>query len=307
LTNTKNHIIICLLCLSTLSGYAQLFSGSNWGFNIGAVSALGNRFQRIGLTFQGYYHDNFAQFNAEVRVYHNFKNLGPPRHYNELVTAAGLVVGYGKKNTEHNSFVSSVSNQTGYTNSVGYSYNVYFNRIKTTQQTGIIALQFNKVSIISENDIFARPILDRFRTGAILVQYQYKDIAQFAINCTLWTGKMGKEITNNKDFPYVGYLDTTGGVYTRYSHGLLSGQCKMNLDHGQTAQANIGIDAEQVRNFLQNRLVHDLTVALKKGKPQNCHLPMLDTNGDQYLYRPGQEIKPAHFYWNVFTGAGSFY
>ncbi len=313
---SKNHhsakahgrrVLICCLCLFALPGYAQVFSGTNWGFNIGAVSALGNKFQRIGFTFQTWYYADFAQFNAEVRVYHNFKNLGPPGHYNELVTAAGLVLGYGKKQTEHNPFLSVVSNQTCYTKSVGYSYNVYFNKIKTTQQTGIIALQFNRVSIISENDIFARPTLDRFRTGAILVQYQYKDLCQFAVNSTLWTGKMGKEITNDKDFPFVGYVDTTKGVYTHYSHGLLSGQCKVNLDHGQNLQANLGIDAEQVRNFLQNRLVHDITVALKKGKPQNCHIPMLDTNGNQYLYRPGQKIKPAQFYWNIFTGAGSFY
>jgi len=270
------------------------------------VSALGNRFQRIGLTVQAYYFSDFVQINAEVRVYHNFKNLGPPGQYNELVTAAGLVLGYGAKQKEHNPFLSSVSNQTKYTSSVGYSYNLYFNKIKTTQQTGIIALQFNKFSIISENDIFARAIKDRFRTGAILALYQYKNLYQFAVNCTMWTGQMRKKITNDKSFPFYGYMDTTYGLYAHYSHGLLSGQFKMALNNGQDLQANIGVDAEQVRNFVQNRLVHDV-IPTKGHWPKNCHIPMLDNKGNQYLYRPGQKIKPPHLYWNLFTAAASFY
>lgn len=308
LTNAKSLILLCCFCLCAVQGYAQLFKGANGGFNIGAVTALGNRFQRVGFTLQGYYYHDFVQVNAEVRVYHNFKNLGPPKRYNELVTSAGLVLGYGKKQAEHDTFLSIVSNQTHYRNSVGYSYNVYWNKIKTTQQTGIIALQFNKVCVISENDIFARPMLDRFRTGAILVQYQYKEQYQFAVNCTMWTGQMMNRVTNDKEFPYGCYVDTTNGVYTNYSHGLLSGQFKMALGSGQNVQANAGIDAEQVRNFVQNRLVHDVFLGPKRWpKSKNCYMPMLDKEGNQYLYRPGQEIKVPKPYWNVFTGAAEFY
>ncbi|MCW3122164.1 MAG: hypothetical protein JWQ38_1656 [Flavipsychrobacter sp.] len=302
------HILLSLLCLFAIPSYAQLFVGADRGFNVGVVSALGNRFQRIGLTFQAYYIYNFVQANAEVRVYHNFKNLGPPGQYNELVTSAGVVVGYGVRQPEHNPFVSVVSNQTLYTNSVGYSYNLYFNKIKTTQQTGIIALQFHTVSIISENDIFARPTLDRFRTGGILVQYQYKGLYQFAINCTMWTGQMEHKSTGDKDLPFSAYMDTSGSRYANYSHGLLSGQFKMALDHGQNLQVNAGIDAEQVRNFVQNRLIHDVFLGPKTfHKLKNCYMPMVDTAGNQYLYKPGQEIKCAKPYWNIFTSAATFY
>jgi hypothetical protein len=306
LTNTRKYILLCCLCLVTLPGYTQLVSGTNLGFNIGLVSAFGNRFQRIGLTFQSWYYYDFAQINAEVRVYRNFKNLGPRGHYNELVTSAGMVFGYGAKQTEHNPFISTISNQTYYKNSIGYSYNLYFNKIKTTQQTGTFAFQFNALSIISENDIFARPTLDRFRTGAFLIQYQYNNQYQFVINCTMWTGQMSNKVTSDKDFPFAGYMDTTGGVYTNYSHGLLSGQFKAALNYGQTVQANAGIDAEQVRNFMQNRLIHDV-IPKRKHYLKNCHIPMVDTAGNQYLYKQGQIIKPAKPYWNVFTGAGSFY
>ncbi len=257
---------------------------------------------------QGYYFRDFVQVNAEVRAYHNFKNLGPKKQYNELVTSAGMVVAYGAERWENNPFVSVVSNQTHYNHSVGYAYNLYFNRIGTTQQTGTFAFQFNRISVISENDIFARPTLDRFRTGAFLVQYQYKDLYQFAVNCTMWTGQMSHKVTTDKGFPYKGYMDTSKGVYTQYSHGLLSGQFKMALDGGQNLQANMGVDAEQVRNAVQNRAIHDLAFIPRKWhKSNNCHIPMLDTAGNQYLYRPDQKIKPARFYWNVFTGAGVFY
>jgi hypothetical protein len=307
LATFAKHILICWLCLFAVSAQAQVFSTADRGFNIGLVSALGNKFQRIGLTFQGYYCYDFAQINAEVRIYHNFKNLGPAVRYNELVASAGLTFGYGIKQQERNVFLSTVSNQTRYINSVGYSYNIYFNKIKTTQQTGIIAFQFNRLSIVTENDIFARPSLDRFRTGGVLVQYQYNNL-QFVINCTMWTGQMSHKVTSDKDFPAIGYMDTTDGVYTNYSHGLLSGQFKMALDAGQNLQGNMGIDAEQVRNFVQNRLIHDMVFIPKKWiKRKNCHLPMLDTNGNQYLYKPDQKIKRPAPYWNVFTGPASFY
>ncbi|MCD6010189.1 MAG: hypothetical protein K0Q79_51 [Flavipsychrobacter sp.] len=269
---------------------------------------MGNKFQRIGGTIQGYYCYDFMQVNAEVRAYRNFKNLGPVGQYNELVTSAGLVVGYGAKLKEHNPFLSPVANQTKYINSISYCYNAYFNKIKTTQQTGIVTLQFNRLSIISENDIFARPKLDRFRTGAFLVQYQYKDLYQFAINCTMWSGQMRHSVVGDKDFPFSCYQDTTNSVYANNSHGLLSGQFKMAIGNWQTLQTNIGVDWEQVRNAVQNHMLHDVLLGPALWpKSQNCHLPVLDTEGNQYLYKPGQKIKRAQPYWNVFTSAATFY
>ncbi|MCF8449985.1 MAG: hypothetical protein K9G49_08975 [Taibaiella sp.] len=304
----KTHLLICCLWLYSLAAKAQIVYSANWGANVGVVAALGNRFQRIGVTLQAYNIYNFAQINAEVRVYRNFKTLGPPLRYNELVTSAGLLLGYGATQTEHNPFLSVVGNQTRYRSSVGYAHNVYFNKIKTTQRTGTIAFQFGDISILSENDIFARTTLDRFRTGAFLVQYQYKNRYQYAINCTMWTGQMGNKVTGDKDYPHASYMDTTNGVHTRYSHGMLSAQFRVALNGGQNLQANVGIDAEQVRNTVQNRLIHDLVFIPRKWhRPKSCDLPMLDTAGNQYLHKAGQKLKPARLYWNVFTGAATFY
>ncbi|MDX2171722.1 MAG: polymorphic toxin type 23 domain-containing protein [Bacteroidota bacterium] len=286
-----------------------LIQNNSLGFSIGANVAIGSHFQRFGLNLNFYYVNNFIQTNSEVRSYVSFKNLGPAKIYNELVLSQGLVFGYGGKKNYLNPFLNSISNQTNYKNSIAYSYNFYFNKIKTTQVTGIAAFQFNHISLITENDIFAKPTLDRFRTGAFLIQYQYLDKFITAINCSMWTGQMGKQ--TNLDNPNIHskcYIDTTGGTYTKFSHGLLSAQFKYNIGLGQNLQANLGIDAEQIRDVVQNKLIHDARFIPKKLKRRKvCHIPMLDENGNQYLYHPEQKIKPAKLYWNIFSNANLFY
>jgi hypothetical protein len=289
------------------SVFAQLEIGKNYGFNIGVVSAFGTHVQRFGIVVQGYAVYNFAQINASVRIYDNFKDLGPKGAHPELNAALGLCLGYGNRTRKENWFMSSISNQTGYRNSVSYSYNVWYNKIKTSQVTGIIALQFNHFSIISENDILAKPMLDRFRTGALLIQYQDKHF-QYAVNCTMWTGKMGTGVKHDSIFPSHRYMNATDGVYGNLSHGLLSAQVKFANEYGQYLQANAGIDAEQVRNVVQNKITHDMPFVPKKwNKAQNMHIPMIDTKGNQYLYRKDQKIRKPKLFLNGYTSPNIFY
>ena len=304
----QRWVISLLLILGCWQAYAQPpFRHGHFGLNVGFISSFGTHTQRFGISVQGYAMYRFAQMNAEFRLYDNFKNLGPSGEYAEMSTSLGLVLAYGKKHHDYNRFISPVSNQTRYNNSVGYAYTIWANKIKTSQQTGLIALQFGRFSIITENDLLAKPILDRFRTGAVLLQYQDKHI-QYALNCTMWTGQMGHAIRGDKSFPGPGYMDTTGGVYTRYSHGLLSVQVKYADANGQFYQANAGVDAEQVRNFVQNRLIHDMVIIPRKWfTPTNCHIPMIDTNGNQYLYKPGQKIRKPRPYVNFGTDQSVFY
>jgi hypothetical protein len=293
----KCSIILIIGFYSTMLSQLQL--EKHYGFNIGFVSAIGTHFQRFGIVFQGYGAYNFAQINASFRVYDNFKNLGPRGEHTEFNAALGFCIGYGTKTTEKNLFMSSISNQTGYKNSVAYSYNIWRNKVKTSQVTGIIAFQFNHFSIISENDILAKPILDRFRTGAMLLQYQTKEF-QYAINATMWTGQLGNIVKNDSLFPGHGYINTEGGLYQNLSHGLLSAQVKWANEYGQYLQANAGMDSEKIRNALQNKALHDVL-------PKNYHMPMIDTAGNQYLYRPEQKIKKAKLYLNGYTSPNVFY
>lgn len=161
----------------------------------------------------------------------------------------------------------------------------------------------NELSFITENDLFSgTPHLDRFRTGAFLLQYQ-KDNFQIGINATLFTGQMGERITDESyPFGHV-YENTIGGKYPQCSHGLLSGQIKYVGDYYQTYQANIGVDSERVRHAIQNRFTHDILI----GRGINAHVPMIDDKGKQFLFKDGQQVKPISFYMNLFSNPAIFY
>ena len=72
----------------------------------------------MGLVLQGYYFYEFVQLNAEARVYHSLKNLGPKFEYNEAVTSAGIVFAYGNKQ-KHYVKIRFVFNRIGKRFSLG--------------------------------------------------------------------------------------------------------------------------------------------------------------------------------------------
>jgi hypothetical protein len=285
-----------------------LVERENLGFSVGANLAFGSHFQRLGLVLNFFYGLDPFQLNSELRANINFKSPGPKGAWRELVFSQGLVWGYGAAQYWYNPFLGPVSNQTGYSNSLAYSYNLYFDNRKTTQQTGLLAIQVREFSLIVENDILARTYYDRFRTGAFLLQYQFEDKFQAALNCTMWTGKMGRTVGDSSCGRFCCYMDTTNGRYALNSHGLLSAQFKYNLGYSQNVQANVGVDAEQVRNVMQNKLIHDMPIIPRKWiKAKNCYIPMLDSTGNQYLYKPEQRIRSPRLYWNLFSNAPVFY
>jgi hypothetical protein len=152
-------------------------------------------------------------------------------------------------------------------------------------------------------------MLDRFRTAAFLFQYQQEDKLQLALSSTMWTGQYHvKREYSAPQFYHGCYMDTLRGTYTNYSHGLLSLQAKYDVGAYQNLQANVGVDAEQLRNALQNKFIHDMKMVPKKwNKAKNCHLPMLDNNGGPYLYQEGQKIRRARPFFNLHSNPNLFY
>lgn len=277
------------------------YTTKNFGINSGIQLSVGTHFNRIGAFINFYAGKNSIQANSEIRCYFNFKNLGPPKKYTELVLSQGIMYCFGAGDNKLNPFFSIVSNHSAYQNSIAYAYQAYFNKIGTKQQTGLLSIQTQAYNLIFQNDLLARPALDRFRTGAIVVQYNYKNQRQWSLNAAMWTGQMGhKHSTGATRIPSQCYMDTLGGTYTNVSHGLLYAQVKYNLDYAQIASASAGIDAEQIRNAIQNKVFHD-QVFLPKAwrKYKNCHIPMLDSNNQVFLYQDQQRIKPARFYLNA--------
>jgi Bacterial toxin 23 len=299
--------LISFFLLTTLTR-AQTFWGKEYGLSIGLLVAAGTHFNRIGISLNGYYADEAYQVNPGFKIYYNFKNIGPSKKYFEFVPSIGVIISFGRNDSLKNLFLGPVGNQTLKNNSVGYAFNYYLNRIKTSQATGTLTLQFGKFQIICEDDLFAGGIRDEFRTGSILAQYRDKNF-QYGINFfTGWTGKRGKHV-DDPDYPSRnGYMEMSHSLYGNVSAGLFSVQIQYAAPYGQIIQGNIGIDAERVRNFFQNELVHRLFFSPKNGRWRGGpDLPMIDSEGKMYLYKNGQKIRSARLYCNLYANPNLFY
>ena len=178
---------------------AQQYQEGKMGFRVGVILSLGTHINRFGGVVNANYVNQNVQLNSELRIYFNAKNLGPNKSSVETVLSLGTVYGFGKKDSVNYLFYHPVSNQTQHQKSVGYAYRFYFSTLNTHQKTGLIAIEINQFSFIAENDLFAQPKLDRYRTGAFLLQYQ-KNNYQLAVNTTLFTGEMGERVVD-KNYP----------------------------------------------------------------------------------------------------------
>jgi len=301
-----------LLILGLLISFQTLWAqDSYWGGSVGLSFCFGNKVNRIGVSFSGYYNYQFTQVNATARNYYNFSTLALNKSTPELQLALGAQFGFNKMDTVLNKFIGITEKNMPYKNSVGYAYQRYFDGQKTSQATGIIAFTIDKISVVSENDVFAGGLghRDRYRTGALYVGYQYRD-TKLGINTTFWTGDYtgSKKVTDSNYPARFGYVSDNVNTYGNFSAALLSVQVKQLLPYQQIVRANIGVDDEHVRNAIQNKTMHDLPFLPRKWmQTEQVHIPMLSKDGKQYLYLPEQEVKPTSLYFNLGMNSGLFY
>jgi len=120
---------------------------------------------------------------------------------------------------------------------------------------------------------------------------------------------MGGKV-NDKNYPYSHlYKSDKGGYHTQQSSGLLSAQFQyLTPFQYQNIQANIGVDSERIRHAIQNRLIHDMIFLPRIWRKKDAaHIPMIDKNGEQYLFGKDQKVKPPSFYFNLFSNPNLFY
>lgn len=286
---------------------------SFFGVSAGLSFSFGNKVSRLGISIAGYYTYGFVQLNPSLKAYYNFQSLGLKRKTPEIQLALGSQFGFGKTDSLRSNFIGITENNMEYRNSAGYTYVRYWDCNQTAQSTGIFSVDFGQFKVATENDLFGagQGWKDRFRTGAVLFEYQYGD-TRFALNTTLWTGDYtGCDNVYDTDYPArFGYRTCEKGRYCDYSLGLLSLQVSqlLPLPMTQVATANVGIDSEQVRHFVQNKIIHDQPFFPKKWlwrKP--AHLPMVNCDGGQYLYDPVDKVKPVSFYFNLGLNNHPFY
>ncbi len=308
----KKEWILLALSFWSLSMFGQIHWGNSFGGRVGAAIQLGQPVNRVGLVANVFYGFDYGQVNLEWRGHYNFSSFGPPKKGWEQQLITGLTLAAGEKNDDEVPFVMPFLQQTGRKYAISYAVHFYRDQIGTSQRSGTIALQFNHVNIIVENDAFGSyQGGDEFRTGAFSILYHNQNWL-YELKTVLWTGfTKGEGTTTHKDSDYpcrFGYRDICGAKYGRFSHGILGGQVHRILDYGQVVQLGVGIDSERVRNFIQNKLIHDMYFFPKEWtKVRNLHIPMLDNEGNAYTFQEGQQLKPALWYLNFAINGGRFY
>ena len=308
----KKHWIISALWFWIGALSAQIQWTDHIGGRIGVTLQFGKPVNRIGLVANAFYNYDFAQVNLEWRGHYNFSNFGPHKKGWEMQTTTGLTLGYGNSASEEMPFVLPFFHQTGRRYALTYAIHFYHDQIGTSQRSGSLALQFDRVHLLVENDVLGSfKGDDKFRTGGFSIFYHHANWL-LELKSVMWTGATkGETVTNhsNENYPCRwGYRDICNAKYGRYSHGVLGVQVHRIFDYGQVTQVGLGIDSERVRNFLQNKIMHDLYFVPKTWvKTENKHLPMLDEEGLPFLFREGQQIKPASWYLNFGLNSERFY
>ncbi len=300
----KKLLWISSLLFYCCSAQAQLKFNNNIGGQIGISYNLGTHFKRLGLVGKLYYQQEYIQINLQVFGFYNFESLATKLSAWEAQIKTGIVLAWGKKQNSPNPFLNEISNQTGRAYSIGYSYNFYIDNVQTSQKTGTLGFSIYDFRLLMENDFLAFVDSDKYRTGLLSIYYRIGQ-TQIGIQQASWTADayaLGTFGVQNDSFPSpYGYRDITATSYSPCSVGSLNINIEQAVNYGQYLGFSLGIDAEQVRNIMQNKLVHD-SFLLK-----NPHIPMIDQNGHPYLYLEGQKIRSPKLFLQFIANGSSFY
>lgn len=306
-TATKITFLTFVLTLLSVNNFA---SKPEFQFRAGLVLQFGNPVNRIG--FLAGLHGSYLDFsgNIEFQIHHNFSSFGPKIPSNEIQVRTNLNYSFGgtKLIKNYPNIETPLNPNRHY--SLGYGLNFYLDNIKTSQTTGNFIARLHQFYISLENDAFS--IIkqkDRYRTAVFKIGYR-DSIQTLEWRNVLWTVnthcKERNHVSDDKNYPArFGYIDYSKCKYASSSNGISALIYERFLPYNQTMQIAIGIDAEQVRHFWQNKLIHDMYFIPKKWiKAKNLHIPMLSENGDLYLFKEGQKIKKPQLFFQL--GINSF-
>lgn len=296
--SSLTFLIFSSFCLS-----AQEAANFSFRFKIGLIVEYGTHVNRLGVMASTASRYSATQVNAELRGFYNFQTLGPAQKGVETVWSVGIAQGFGGSFDTQNPLVDSHFFDSDRLYSLGYTFSKYDDKIQTSQGTGSFFFSHKDFFLNFENDLFGNTRgRDRFRTGGVSLHY-YQDRLLFSVKNIIWTGETRcKEKVSHTDTNYpsrYGYQDVTKCKYGNLSHGIAAVNVRFMPEDwfGQHFNAALGIDHEKIRHFFQNKLIHDMYFVPDKINPsQNLHYPMLDENGDPYLFLKDQILKKARIY-----------
>ncbi len=292
------YSVSLFLILQLFFGFSQFKSAPILGGQGGVVFNFGTHQQKIGLTASVLYHDFFYQLNVGTQITFNINGYGERKKYWENRTYIGGVLLAGKKQQDRSPFFGGLQHQSSFNLGVAYNYIWYFDEANTSQRSGAFGLHIKQFFIGMENDVFAGQARDRFRTAILYAHYRTKHFTYFTENI-LWTGETRGSTwirTPMNGMPN-GYRDISDLLYGKTSHGIWDFGIHVHLPYQQIASIKIGFDSEGVRNFMQNRLGHDLLFLPKKIKRHTPHYPMLGNDGCPIFVK--EEKRKTRFFFSA--------
>lgn len=293
-----------------------------WGAQAGISCTFGTHVNRIGLTFKGFVNYDFAQLNFVWLGNYTFKSLAANQRGLENQLRLGGALAWGRRDTLLNPYLHECGQQTGRRYAVAYSCNWYNDGWRTNQRTGTISFQAYDARLAMENDFLSFIAQDRYRTGAASVSYWVRATnTMLNLQHISWTGDPygvgSKWISYDTLVPALfGYLDMYEAPYGRYSAGIAALSVEQLLPYYyQTAHASLGWDAERIRNFMQNELIHDSPLMPIHWVPglddsfrnKNPHVAMITSTGEAYTYRPHQKLRKPQLYGQLGLNGGVYY
>jgi len=273
--------------------FTSLLSHTQGDFYFAFTADIGSKFQRGGILVKFNIDKNRVEYTAAAQLKFALKGYGPQT----MSSAMSFHLGANYRTKKLSNLISYDSYlpytffvQNQFANKFGYVYNFYLDQHKTSQGSGTIYIQLDKARIILENDLFGNLSgKDQYRTGAMGIFYQSTDYF-IGLKNILWTGQTrctGMQKIKSNYPSSNGYKKIDECLYSNVSHGIAGVQVGFRTSNSAYPSIFLGRDDERIRHAIQNRFIHDNPLITA----DNPHIPMLDTNGNQYLFKDKQEIK----------------
>jgi len=307
------HFCFIFLNLCPINIIAQEWSSKEedlkYYFRTGISLQLGSHQNRVGFNISTTFGQPYANLTFHYDLLYTFKDLGYYEKSFQHIGRLKLSTAFLEKPSVYRSISNSpFGNQYFY--EFYYTYRYYFNNWDTNQPTGEIGLNFGHFFLSHENDLLAAKSVDKFRTAAMRIGYQ-DSIHSIATSFIFYTGNKDDPNTkriNSSDFSRYGYFDLSETPFGKYSHGILAIDYSRQLPFANQIRLSAGYDHEKIRNAIQNKFMHDLPIWPRKwNSAKSRHIPMIDQEGNAFLYKEDQKLREGSFYWGVFLNSPEFY
>ncbi len=261
---------------------------------------IGTHVNRLGLRINNFQQAKTSAVNTSIAVFYNANSYGG---YKQKFGGDANLFTYITSSKSTNNYQAKLANQlyNSKSQSIGYGLKLYVYPKHSTQITGCLALQNNYWQLLVENDALAFNGKDRFRTGALQLNYT-KDSSILAIGTNLFSGETkGAPIINGSRGAFKNLSNTKLGTF---SNGIVKISFSQKARWMQYGVA-LGVDAEQIRNTLQNNLIHHSKI-MHKINPHVKHyaIAMLQKTGKPCVQLNEQPRPPKLFLLGLINEEG---